>query len=243
MRYFAGAVGVLLLLGALVGFLSRGNGSGAKPRSSTSSTTDTTLPLSKALPTTLASLMGLTSAHARLVPSFSLVDQHGRQLRLSGLRGKVVVLTFLDAGCTAICPVEAAELRDGERDLGAQSADVEVLAVNLDPAHDSVADMAHLAGRSQLAPLATFHALTGPLVALRKVWAAYGVQVQVDEVQGTVLYEPLIVFIDPSGHERYLASPSGFELASGRYVVPAAQVAAFGRGIAHFATALLRSST
>jgi cytochrome oxidase Cu insertion factor (SCO1/SenC/PrrC family) len=234
----------LLALGALVGALTRGGGSSAKTAAKTRSgagTTDTTLPLDKALPATLASLMGLTSLHDHPAPEVALVDQRGKHVSLSALTNKAVLLTFLDASCTGICPVESAELRAAEQDLGAKSADVEVLAVDLDPSRRSVADMARLARLTGLGDLSTFHALTGSLPALRAVWAAYGVQVQVDEVHGTVLYEPLIVFINPSGHEVYSATPSGFELANGRYAVPEDQVEAFGRGIAHFSEALLGS--
>jgi cytochrome oxidase Cu insertion factor (SCO1/SenC/PrrC family) len=244
-RLFAGAVAVLLVLGAVVGALTRGGGSPSKAAGGTTSlpgAADTTLPLGSALPATLAALMGLTSLHSRLAPGLELVDQLGRRVTLTGLQGKVVLLTFLDAGCTGICPIESAELRAAEQDLAGESSQVVVLVVDIDAAHKSVADMGGLARLTGLGTLATFHALIGPLASLRRVWAAYGVQVQVDEVHGTVLYGPLMVFIDPSGRERYLATPSGFELASGKYVLPKQQVAAFGRGIAHFATVLLPSS-
>jgi cytochrome oxidase Cu insertion factor (SCO1/SenC/PrrC family) len=242
-RLFAGSIAALLVLGAIVGAVTRGSGGTSHPTGTTAASTDTTLPLSKALPTTLASLMGLSSAHSKVAPRVALVDQHGHQVSLSALRSKAVLLTFLDADCTGICPVESAELRAAERDLGDKSAKVEVLVVNIDANHRSTADMARLARLMGLGGRATFRTLTGSLAALRSVWAAYGVQVQVDEVHDTVIYEPLIVFIDPLGHERYTATPSGFELASGRYVLPADQVTAFGRGIAHFAASLLPSST
>ena len=243
-RLFAAVIVALLALGALVGALTRGGGHAphAAKTGSTDGTTATTLPTDNPLPATLASLMGLTLLHGHLAPRVTLVDQHGKRVSLSAFRNKSVLLTFLDAGCTGICPIESAELRAAERDLGAKSADVEVLVVNLDEAHGSVADMARLARLTGLGGLPTFHALTGSLAALRAVWAAYGVQVQVDEVHGTVLYEPQILFINRSDREMYSATPSGFELASGRYVVPVNQVAAFGRGIARYATSLLPSS-
>jgi cytochrome oxidase Cu insertion factor (SCO1/SenC/PrrC family) len=238
-RLFAAAVAALLVLGALVGVLTSGGKASPKPAGST----NTTLPLGNALPSTLASLMGLTTLHDRVAPGVALFDERGNRVSLSELRGKVVLLTFLDAGCSAICPLESAELRVAERDLGAKSADVEVLAVDVDAAHRSASDAAHLARLTGLSGATMFHVLIGSLPALRATWAAYGVQVQVDEVHGSVLYEPLIVFIDPSGNERYTAVPSGFELPSGRYVVPKTQIAAFGLGIAHFAASLVGGST
>ena len=46
-------------------------------------------------------------------PAFTLTDQHGRAVTLASLRGKVVLLTFLDPVCTSDCPLEAQEFRDG----------------------------------------------------------------------------------------------------------------------------------
>ena len=245
-QLFAVAIAGLLALGALIGGFTRGGGTSLKPTGNigrAGGSTGTTLPLGKALTATLASLMGLTPLHSRVAPSFGLEDQLGHRVTLAGLRGRPVVLTFADAGCTGICPIEMAELRDGEHDLGAKSAHVELLVVNIDTAHRSVADIARLAALTGLGGLRTFHALTGPPGALRTVRTAYGVQVSIDVAHRATLYEPLIVFIDPSGREVYSATPSAFELANRRYILPESQIAAFGRGIAHFAASLLPSST
>jgi cytochrome oxidase Cu insertion factor (SCO1/SenC/PrrC family) len=42
-------------------------------------------------------------------PGFSLTDQNGRPVSLSGVRGKVVLLTFLDPVCVTDCPLIAQE--------------------------------------------------------------------------------------------------------------------------------------
>ena len=42
---------------------------------------------------------------------FRLTDQHGRTVSLASLRGKVVLLTFLDPVCTTDCPLIAQEFR------------------------------------------------------------------------------------------------------------------------------------
>ncbi|HTZ24545.1 MAG TPA: redoxin domain-containing protein, partial [Streptosporangiaceae bacterium] len=44
-------------------------------------------------------------------PGFTLTSQDGHQVSLSSLRGKVVLLTFLDPVCTTDCPIIAQELR------------------------------------------------------------------------------------------------------------------------------------
>ena len=54
-------------------------------------------------------------------PAFHLVDQAGRPVSLSDLRGKTVALTFLDPVCTSDCPLIAQEFRDANSLLGADS--------------------------------------------------------------------------------------------------------------------------
>ena len=46
-----------------------------------------------------------TSMQLHPAPAFTLVDQNGATLSMASLRGKVVVLTFLDATCTQQCPL------------------------------------------------------------------------------------------------------------------------------------------
>ena len=52
-------------------------------------------------------------------PAFALTDQDGQPVSLASLRGKVVLLTFLDPVCTADCPLIAQEFRAADLMLGA----------------------------------------------------------------------------------------------------------------------------
>ena len=55
-----------------------------------------------------------------LAPGFALTDQHGRPVSLASLRGKAVLLTFLDPVCVTDCPLEAQEFREAGVLLGAR---------------------------------------------------------------------------------------------------------------------------
>jgi len=66
-------------------------------------------------------------------PAFSLTDQHGRTVTLASLRGKVVLLTFLDPVCTNGCPLEAQEFRAAGQLLGASDRHVELVAISANP--------------------------------------------------------------------------------------------------------------
>jgi len=73
--------------------------------------------------TILAQAIDGTSAPAdRPAPPFSLTEQHSRAVSLASLRGKVVLLTFLDPVCTSDCPLEAQEFRQARPAAGGQRA-------------------------------------------------------------------------------------------------------------------------
>ena len=71
--------------------------------------------------------------------AFQLTDQHGRTVSLASLRGKVVLLTFLDPVCTSDCPLIAQEFRAAGQLLGAAARKVELVAVVANPVYHQVA--------------------------------------------------------------------------------------------------------
>jgi hypothetical protein len=72
-------------------------------------------------------------------PDFSLTDQNGRTVSLASLRGKVVLMTFLDPVCTSDCPIIAQEFKQTGQMLGAQATNVELVAVVANPTYRSTA--------------------------------------------------------------------------------------------------------
>jgi thioredoxin-dependent peroxiredoxin len=64
-------------------------------------------------------------------PDFTLPDQHGDPVSLSGLRGKTVVLYFYPKADTPGCTTQACGVRDHQSDYSA--ADAVVLGVSPDP--------------------------------------------------------------------------------------------------------------
>ncbi|HEY6031594.1 MAG TPA: SCO family protein, partial [Gaiellaceae bacterium] len=49
--------------------------------------------------------LGLVDVTARPAPPISLVDQRGRRVSLASLRGKIVVVDFMDPKCVDVCPI------------------------------------------------------------------------------------------------------------------------------------------
>ncbi len=180
----------------------------------------------------LVSLMGLSALPGPAAPGFTLTDQAGRTVSLAGLRGRAVVLEFMDPHCTDICPIVSAEFVDAYRDLGAVAARVVFLAINVNPYHRTVADMAAFSREHGLDAIPDWHFVTGPLAALRASWAGYHIAVEAAGPNADVQHSSVIYFIDPSGHERFLATPGDDHTASGTAYLPAAQLTEWGHGIA-----------
>jgi cytochrome oxidase Cu insertion factor (SCO1/SenC/PrrC family) len=111
-------------------------------------------------------------------PGFTLTDQHGRQVSLAGLRGKVVLLTFLDPVCVTDCPLIAQEFRAAGQLLGARSRQVELVAVNINPLYSQLAYIRAFDHAEGLDTLPDWHFLTDDPARLRQVYRAYGVASQ-----------------------------------------------------------------
>jgi cytochrome oxidase Cu insertion factor (SCO1/SenC/PrrC family) len=111
-------------------------------------------------------------------PGFTLTSQTGRQVSLASLRGKVVLLTFLDPVCTTDCPIIAQEMRAADTLLGAKASQVELVAVVANPTYLSTAFTAAFTRQEGLDQVPNWLYLTGPLSQLQAVWRDYGVQVQ-----------------------------------------------------------------
>ncbi|MGH3243794.1 MAG: peroxiredoxin [Spirillospora sp.] len=74
-----------------------------------------------------------------VAPDFELKDQHGTPVKLSGYRGKNVVLIFYPLAFSGVCTGELCQIRDELPTLGGSGAngsgagdDVQVLAVSVD---------------------------------------------------------------------------------------------------------------
>lgn len=193
-----------------------------------------------AISTSLADLMSLSPVPAQRAPDFTLTDQNGHVLGLSDLRGKAVVLEFMDPHCVDICPLVADEFTAAYHDLGPAAAQVVFAAVNVNPYYPGVAAVAQFSREHQLTAIPGWHFFTGPVPQLQAIWRAYNIEVQARGPDADVIHSSDIYFIDPQGRERYLAAPMAEYTKSGNAYLPPSQLAAWGRGIALVARQLTR---
>jgi cytochrome oxidase Cu insertion factor (SCO1/SenC/PrrC family) len=133
---------------------------------------------------------------------FSLTDQHGRAVTLASLRGKVVLLTFLDPVCTTDCPLIAQEFRAADQLLGARRKNVELVAVTSNPVYHSAADTLAFSRQEGMAQLPNWKFLSGPLPVLKQVWHNYYFTAEVVPAGGMILHPDIAYVIDPSGRAR-----------------------------------------
>jgi cytochrome oxidase Cu insertion factor (SCO1/SenC/PrrC family) len=188
--------------------------------------------------TPMANLMALSPVPNKAAPPFTLVDQTGRTVSLAALKGKSVVLEFMDPHCTDICPIISQEFVDAYHDLGADRSNVVFVAVNVNPFHLAVADMSAFTEEHELNAVPTWHFLTGPVGSLHTVWTDYGVEVDAPSPTADVIHSSFVYFIDPEGHERFLGSPGDDHRANGDAYLPGNQIASWGQGIATVARSL-----
>ena len=130
---------------------------------------------------------------------FSLRDQHGRSIQLSAQRGKLVLLTFLYTSCPDVCPLIAENINRALRALGPKRDAVSVLAVSVDPAHDTPQAVRRFVGQHHLLP--EFHYLTGTAADLKPIWQSYNLLVEVRSVE-RVAHSTYVLLIDRTGRPR-----------------------------------------
>jgi len=188
--------------------------------------------------TRLATLMQLSPVPLAAAPGFTLADQSGKPISLASFRGHTVVLTFMDSHCTDICPLVSREFIDANSDLGSLARNVVFIAVNVNPYHHGIADVASFSRAQRLDSIRSWHFVTGSVHSLRTAWANYQVMVQAPSRNADVIHSSLIYFIDPQGKERYVAAPTVSHTANGAAYLPPGQLASWGRGIALVARAV-----
>lgn len=112
------------------------------------------------------------------LPNVSVIDDHGRAVSLSSLKGKVVLLDFIHVGCPGVCSTlvsKFGEVADSLKpELGSK---VVLLSVSNDPEHDRPEQLLALARHSD-ADLDGWLFVTGKPGDVDRVMKAFGVNNQ-----------------------------------------------------------------
>jgi cytochrome oxidase Cu insertion factor (SCO1/SenC/PrrC family) len=135
-------------------------------------------------------------------PAFSLTDQHGRAVTLASLRGKVVLLTFLDPVCTSDCPLEAQEFRQAGQLLGADDSRVALVAIVANPVDYQLGYTQAFDRQEGLDGVPNWLYLTGSPAQLAPVWRSYGIAAEIAPAGSMIAHSEIAFVIDAGGHLR-----------------------------------------
>ena len=142
-----------------------------------------------------------TSLPGTAAPGFTLTDQSGTPVSLRQFHGKVVVLAFVDALCTTVCPLSTVSMTEAVHMLGPAAArHIQLLGIDANPDATKVADVRAYTVAHQMTRSWDF--LTGSRTQLEAVWRAYHVYVAASH--GDIDHEPAVYLIDGQGRERTL---------------------------------------
>ena len=129
----------------------------------------------RAAPILAQAVDGTSAPLSSAAPGFTLTDQDNRPVSLASLRGKVILLTFLDPVCVTDCPLIAQEFRQAGQLLAAQSSRVELVAINVNPLYHDVSYVRAFDQQERLTSMPNWLYLTGTPAQLGPVWKNYGV--------------------------------------------------------------------
>lgn len=130
-------------------------------------------------------------------PDFSLTDQQGKLVSVSGLRGRVLAITFLDSHCKQLCPLEGDQLAQVQRSLGS-APNFSVLVVSVAPATDTPESERAFAASHGWS--GDWHWLSGSQDQLAAVWRAYSIAVQ--GTPDNILHSTVLYLVDKGGFQR-----------------------------------------
>jgi cytochrome oxidase Cu insertion factor (SCO1/SenC/PrrC family) len=149
----------------------------AAPRAEQAPTAAPAVPAARAAPPQF-SAAATWPAGARPAPAFSLRDEHGRRISIASLRGRAILVTFIDPLCRNLCPLEARVLSAAVRRLPPSLRPV-IVSVSVNPWADTPTAFAEDRTHWHLGP--TWRWATGTVRQLRPVWRRYEIGVLVSK--------------------------------------------------------------
>jgi protein SCO1/2 len=135
-------------------------------------------------------------------PEVELVKANGEAFRLSGQKGKIVLLFFGYTSCPDVCPTTLAELKQVMDKLGDKTEQVQVVFVSVDPERDTPEKIQKYVEHFNQ----SFIGLSGSPADLQVIWDNYGVfheRVESDSAFGYIINHTARTYlIDVDGNLR-----------------------------------------
>ncbi len=139
---------------------------------------------------------------------FTLIDQYGREFRLSSVKGKVVLLYFGYTNCPDVCPLVMSKYAYLAEKLGPDIEKVAMILITTDPERDSPEVLREYVERYTPRIIA----LTGPREVLERVWYDYGIAAKAEKPQEEggqyfVAHTALVIVADKNMVMRFAFTP------------------------------------
>lgn len=138
-------------------------------------------------------------------PALPLVDQHGRAVELSDLRGATTLLTFAYGHCTTVCPSVVTDLRAVRE--GVRKANVRIAILTLDPWRDVPERLPMLAMHWKLT--GDDIVLSGDVNDVQRTLDSLAIGRKRNETTGDVDHGTTVMLIDARGRIRYRVDGGG----------------------------------
>ena len=127
------------------------------------------------------------------LPDFTLPDYTGASVSSQELRGKVVLLTFLDSQCTEACPIIASQIaRTLERLTPEERAEIAPIAISTDPEEDTPEAVRSFLEKNRA--VGKLRYLVAPVERLRPLWESFQIAASVDTGIDTLHSAPVRIY-------------------------------------------------
>jgi cytochrome oxidase Cu insertion factor (SCO1/SenC/PrrC family) len=127
------------------------------------------------------------------LPRFSLRNYDGRRLNSNDLRGRIVVLTFLDSQCTDTCPILASQIGQTIGGLTPAERDaVTAVAISTDPREDTPASISAFLEKQRAIGKLLY--LSDPEPEMRTLWKRFQILSSLESGEDTLHSAPVRIY-------------------------------------------------
>ncbi len=139
--------------------------------------------------------------HPRHLINFSLVDQNGNAVTRQSFKHKILVVSFLFASCSVVCPYVSEQMGEIQR-LTTNDPDVSLLSLTVDPVDDTIPVLAKYAQKVGADP-ARWSFVTGEEAVMQNLvctsFLSHDTNTNVSFMPGNFANSQRIVLVDTNG--------------------------------------------
>ena len=134
------------------------------------------------------------------LPNLTLIDQNGKSVAMSSLKGEYVLINFIYTSCSGTCPMLTSKMAMVEKKLApALGSKVRLVSITLDPEHDSPAALLKYANEHG-ANAADWIFLTGTPAQVDAYLAIFNIK-RYRESDGSIDHVTTSFLLGPDGHQ------------------------------------------